>query len=594
MSIKLPAYLHRNRHGIYGFRIVIPKALRVSFPAHEYRLSVRTNNKKQAKQIAVRLASFTQDYFHKVSRMSTHGDELPGSRFFADLESHRDKFADELTALVDATVAHDTTEDLIASELADLKAAQEALQVLTDHARATGDAALGNELVALADAIDASSAALLPKIMALAEQEDAIERDAHHLARQATGISLAAEHRSAIKAQAAQFDQERDYLANFTAKMIKAAATEPTATANEQSLATSSGELLSSVVEAYCANQNAEGNWTAKTDAENRAILALWIRIVGDQPIGGYGYEQQRKYKAAIQRLPPNINKSPRYRDKSIDEILALGDKPAAPNTTNKNLTRIAALFKWAVEYGYTTLNPASGMTIKNPKRASEERQAFTDDDLIKLFHRPDYLEGSASAPYKYWVPLIALFTGARVNEIAQLHLDDFLDVDGVPLISINDRGEGKRLKTKAGKRSIPIHTELVRLGLLQYVATLRTSGEKRLFPELKLTRDGYGQAVSKWFQNYRASCGVTGEGKVFHSFRHTVIDHLKQAGAPKEKIAALVGHEDDSMTFGRYGKDFAPAVMSAVVAALDFPRITGPIAPYPHNRARRDDHRTG
>ena len=90
-----------------------------------------------------------------------------------------------------------------------------------------------------------------------------------------------------------------------------------------------------------------------------------------------------------------------------------------------------------------------------------------------------------------------------------------------------------------------------------------------RLFPELKARRDGYRQTVSKWFGRYRERCQICEEGKVFHSFRHTVIDQLKQAVVAKEKIAALEGHEDDSETFGRYGKNLQPAVMLEVVEAL-------------------------
>lgn len=579
MSIKLPAYLHRNRHGVFGFRVVIPKALRVSFPANEYRLSVGTANKRHAKQVAVRLAGFAQDYFHKVRRMSMDDKGLPGAGFAAELQLQRDRFAKELSAFVDTTLAHDDAADAIQADLTELKAAQDALETLTEHAQATGDAALGEELVAFANAIDARMAALLPRIMLLVENEDVAEGGANRLAREALGITLTAEHGKVLEAQATRFEQEREYLADFTARAIKAASTVPTVSVATAGVAPS--EPLSVVVAAYCDNQNAEDCWTPKTDAENRAILAQWLNIVGDQPIAGYGYERHRAYKATIQRLPPNINKSPRYRGKSIDEVLAMGDKPAAPNTINKSLTRVSALFRWAVEYGYTTLNPAGGMTIKNPKRANEERQAFTDDDLIKLFHRDDYRRERIPRPYMYWAPLIALFTGARQNEIAQLHLADFYETDGISMISINDQGEGKRLKTKAGKRAIPVHAELVRLGLLRYVDELRAVNEVRLFPELKLQRDGYGQTVSKWFQRYRRQCGIRDDGKVFHSFRHTAIDRLKQADVPKEKIAALVGHEDDSVTFGRYGKDFSPAIMREVVAMLDFSHITGIVSPY-------------
>ncbi|UCV28420.1 site-specific integrase [Ferribacterium limneticum] len=512
--------------------------------------------------------------------MSANDNELPGFSFAADLQLERDRFAKELDSLVDSTLEYDGAHDAIRDQFAELQAARGELDLLAEHAQATNDTVLAQEVLAAFDAFDVRMAALLPKIIALSDREEGIERDGITLSKRAQRISLTAQHSEAINTQATRFDQEREYLADFTARAIKASGVVPAATGVVSPPAVT-GDPLSAVIEAYCDNQNAEGCWTAKTDAENRAILAQWLNIVGDQPITGYGYEQHRAYKLTIQRLPPNINKSPRYRGKSIDEIIALGDKPAAPNTVNKNLTRISALFRWAVEYGYTALNPAGGMTIKNPKRASEERQAFSDGDLTKLFHRKDYCRERIKQPYKYWAALIALFTGARQNEIAQLHLADFCESDGIPLISINDQGEGKRLKTKAGKRSIPIHAELVRLGLLRYVDELRTANETRLFPELKLKRDGYGQTISRWFQSYRRKCGISEDGKVFHSFRHTVIDRLKQADVPKEKIAALVGHEDDSVTFGRYGKDFSPAIMREVVATLDFAHITGHVAPY-------------
>lgn len=40
MAIRLPSYLHRNRCGIYGFRIVIPLDVRVFFKSKEYRVTL--------------------------------------------------------------------------------------------------------------------------------------------------------------------------------------------------------------------------------------------------------------------------------------------------------------------------------------------------------------------------------------------------------------------------------------------------------------------------------------------------------------------------------------------------------------------------
>ena len=209
-----------------------------------------------------------------------------------------------------------------------------------------------------------------------------------------------------------------------------------------------------------------------------------------------------------------------------------------------------------------------------------DRRKAFDREDLAKLFGTSEYIKATFPKPYMYWVPLIALYTGARINEIAQLHVADFREIEEIPVISIDDEGDEKRLKTGAAKRLIPVHPELIRLGLLKYVEQLRQKKAIRLFMELQPRRDGFGQTVSKWFGRYRERCGVNEEGKVFHSFRHTVIDGLKQAGEQKEKIAALVGHEDDSVTFGRYGKDYQPRVLLEVVCKLPSD-ATASIPPY-------------
>ena len=47
---------------------------------------------------------------------------------------------------------------------------------------------------------------------------------------------------------------------------------------------------------------------------------------------------------------------------------------------------------------------------------------------------------------------------------------------------------------------------------------------------------------------------GITDPRKTFHSFRHTLIDDLRDAGVQDSLIKRMVGHEDGSVTFGIYG----------------------------------------
>jgi len=578
MTIRLASRLHKNRYGVFGFRVVIPQDLRVCLSRNEFRVSLRTSNITQAKKLAARYSAVTDNYFEKIRQAPSFDDALASGQELLQALSGGANTFESVTDQLDGVLAEigDVGSQLLQRLVALRREYAEVNSAKQSRLNELAGQLAGKEESTSDAEIDSLVCDFYAEAAPLVARENAIRTELNDLTLSAQRTLLDSLHQQDVDAlrhsQKAEISSITDLAAEIAAKATAKVAGIVQNPGEYLQTAQPVSEPLGAIVEAYCANQISEGSWTEKTEAENRAIFALWIRIVGDQPIKGYGFEQHREYKAKLQRLPSNLNKSPRYREKTIDEVLALGDAPAAPNTINKNLTRVSALFEWAMKYGFTTLNPARGMVIANPKRASEERQVFNDDDLVKLFGSSEYVEGRHKHPYQYWVPLIALYSGARLNEICQLHLDDILEQDGVPVFRITDEGGNKRLKTKAGRRNIPIHQELLRLGLENYANTLRQHGNDRLFPELKQSRDGYGRAVSKWFSAYATRCGVDAPGKVFHSFRHTFINCLKQADIPKEKIAALVGHEDDSVTFGRYGKEFKSGVMSSVIETLLFP----------------------
>ena len=590
MPIRLTSRLHRNRHGVFGFRVVIPPDVRIFFTSREYRLSLRTSERRQAARVSLGLSLLTDSlisYARSMPKEScTNTDTI-------DLLSHLKTEKERLEATSRPLTKAES--DALAELLdARIPGTGDAVQLLAEHQNALFQRrnALFERAIAVTlscendEEVDGKFVDLYAALGQLKDDQAkfsaALQDFMHDVARRAAEI----QHREEIECLAERANRERELLMELTTRIAGQSAASGRPVGQNAAAVTAapgkSSEMLQEITDAYCDSQMAEGAWTEKTLAENRAIFNLWLRIVGNQPISTYGHEQHRQYKAMLQRLPPNLNKDPRYIGKSLAEIVELGDPPAAINTINKSLTRVAALFNWAVRHGYTGLNPASGMVIKRTKRPSEERHPFTPADLKAIFDRDDFRSRSHRESYMYWAPLIALYTGARLNEIAQLHLTDFSEHDGIALVSVDDVGEGKRVKTRAARRRIPLHPELIRLGLLAHVELLRKKGKTRLFPELKPGRDGYGALVSKWFARYRKRCGITQSGKVFHSFRHTFVDRLKQAGAAKELIASLVGHEDSSETFGRYGKDYEPAVLFEVVCKLDFglgdlPRLYAP-----------------
>jgi integrase len=327
---------------------------------------------------------------------------------------------------------------------------------------------------------------------------------------------------------------------------------------------------LSKMIEEYCAEKKREGSWTPKTEAENRAIYNLLIRIIDDVPIDTIGHEQAREYKKTLQLLPPNINKKAQYRPMSIAEIIKTNPGGMSISTINKNLNRASSLFGWGKKHGYVPENYFEGLGLKKDKQAHDERAIFEQADLDKLFSTKVYTEGKYLHPYYYWLPLIGLYTGARIEEICQLHLEDIRNENEVWVFDINNKSN-KKIKTSAAQRLIPIHPAIIDKGLTKYVAQLRKKGHDRLFPELKKQRDGYSQTASKWFSRYKEKCGIFDKSKVFHSFRHTVANHLKQKGVDGKLIMAILGHKDESMTTGRYGKPYEPNVLMQVIEQLDF-----------------------
>ena len=356
---------------------------------------------------------------------------------------------------------------------------------------------------------------------------------------------------------------------------------QPTSVQHQQSSAAPKrGPLISSVVEEYFEEMKAAQVWSDKTEMEKRSTIGKFVEIIGDIKVDKISHEVARKYKRTLMKLPSNMRKDPRYRDLSIKEILGLKEvKPIAINTVNNNISTVTAFMSWARNHGYIAENYFVGLKVPSKKKAQDERKPFTTGDLKRIFDPDLYRKETSKSPAKYWVPLLGLFTGARINELCQLHVEDVKQEDGIWCLDINDEGDDpenpKKLKNLASARVIPIHPKLIKLGFIDYVKRRRRSKKVRLFPELSLRIDGFSRQVGRWFnESYlKKKVGIT--DKVFHSFRHTVADGLKQKGVRESYISEFLGHVSgtgDSETFGRYGKQYRPGVlMEEVVQRIEY-----------------------
>jgi integrase len=339
--------------------------------------------------------------------------------------------------------------------------------------------------------------------------------------------------------------------------------------------------LFSELVNDYKRDRLATEKWEESTQEENLAIYQLFIDIVGDMPIGDVSEEIALTFVETVKKLPANRNKMRAYKGKSIEEVIALDPPPMATRTINKYLERISSLFKFATSKPKYDLhyNPFSGRSLEGD---SQRREPFTVDELIRLFSAGEHADHHYKADFHFWLPLLGLLTGARLNELCQLHLSDFEVVEGIPCINISDEEEGQRLKNKSAKRLVPLHDKLIEIGILRFVEQRRNQGVERLFPSLEFrNKGGYGATASKWFGNFKKRCGINEKNtKVFHSFRHTFISSLLNDDVPETVIAPIVGHEGKLVTSTVYWNKKDPAKRKAIIDKLQLPNDVWQLVP--------------
>jgi integrase len=249
------------------------------------------------------------------------------------------------------------------------------------------------------------------------------------------------------------------------------------------------------------------------------------------------------------------------YRNKLLESGLQ-------PKTINTRLSLLSSLLKWGVRHGYLQQNHSEGMLLKEDKAPDEQRKVYDIDDL-KLVAAT--LPHSKQCPWQYWVPLIAMHSGMRREEICQLRGSDIISVDGIWCFRITaDSKAGLKVKTESSSRMVPIHPYLITKGLLDFTADMLPVSNLWGFKRYNSTGD-YGAKFGTWYSEFNREHITKDPLKVFHSFRHAFTDTLKQLGVQETLIAELVGHSSDSITMSRYGKKFKPEVLLEVIKKLDY-----------------------
>lgn len=311
-------------------------------------------------------------------------------------------------------------------------------------------------------------------------------------------------------------------------------------------------------------------NWRPKTKMEFEGSCRIVVAVMGNTGIKDITRNSVKELRDKLLRLPANMFKKAEYIGMSVREILELKDvRPMSVSSVNKHLAWLSSVLKFSVREGYILANIAEGLQVKQDTRPDEERKVYENQELQNIV---EWIRWDAKHPERYWIPLIAMFSGMRINEICQLYTEDIKEMNGCWCIDINENTPDKKLKNKFSRRIIPVHPTLIGMGFLKYVESLRHLGIPRLWMALKWREaDGYYNAFGKWAQRFNKEHITKDPGKVMYSLRHSFANTLKQQGAQESIIAELMGHSNPSITIGRYGKRYEMEKLFEAIKMLDY-----------------------
>jgi len=371
------------------------------------------------------------------------------------------------------------------------------------------------------------------------------------------------------------------------------------------------------------------------------AACRLFTDLIGDMPYQLVKRQDASKFRDQLDRLPRLYAQSPLFKGMRPSQAirhaaelrrqLEAGEKVSVegkrlksaqieavletldPVTINSHITTLHGFFKWLKKDGLLDgENPFteigySKKRLQKIKKKSKSSAPWPADLQRKLFSRPrwtgfDSLNNTHKPgrliveDYNFWAPIVSIFTGMRMEEILQLWTNDIMTIDGIPCIDVNeDIRKGKQLKTlKSSPRLIPVHSELINIGFLDYVAAAMKARSRLLFPTAQrspMENDKIGR-LGTYYTKAFAAIGDKIEAPEeydFHALRNTFYTALEAKNKNETPFPAqfLMGHlnNKNAQTYGDFRQPKTlKELVEKVKPEIDFSHL------YPANQKRRYD----
>ena len=318
--------------------------------------------------------------------------------------------------------------------------------------------------------------------------------------------------------------------------------------------------LLSQVIDAYATYYEKLNR--PEMLKKVKAVLPLLLQMVGNKPIGALTQTDFTTFFDAVQTLPP--------RWKDYCRIHKVSPKEASDRQVGEiskstfEGTYVAAIgpfleycrSRWQ-DQGWPVTVTVDGIRYTGRRAEPESGQrAFKPHELKRLFEGPEMeaLSRSPDEAFKFWLPHLGIFTGARANELCQLNpqcdirKDESTDIWFLDITSASEGHEEikKSVKNRSSRRRVPIHPTLIGLGFLDYVAELKSTGKTLLFPGFPPSVGRAAPKAGEWFTDFLRLTGLRDEtagGRLvgMHAFRHTLSSQAAELGIVNSE--SITGH---------------------------------------------------
>lgn len=306
-----------------------------------------------------------------------------------------------------------------------------------------------------------------------------------------------------------------------------------------------SQKLCSEVFESFI-DDSMDGHAPLSSDRVKKLNEAIneFIFVCDDKPLIEYNKNDAKSFIDALYLMPPSRVRYHKHKD--LETLIAEEHPTRAYSTVNKYFQRINQFFKWSKLNEHTNENIFEGLALK--RSSPKHYAAFTDSELSIIKSALNKQDG-----WRRWIPMIAIYTGARSNEIGQLTYKDIVKDDDTNryYLIITDKGEGQSIKSESARRKVPLNCSLY-----DWIKTLDFNSNKSetLWPDLNPTDGYFSNTIGRWFrESFLKKLPINredneGRRKVFHSFRTTFITNAIQNNVDLTLMHCVIGHSDKAL----------------------------------------------